>query len=159
MPSLFLLTFSRKLSILSSKGFSGMNTVKKELLKNRYFRLARESALRSRHRTRFGAVLVFTKKKVHLSHNHHHKTHPMMVYGNYPDYCQVAHAELRCVCSFNTYRFGAIPTKAVLFIYREDAEGTLKDAKPCPHCMWIIRRAGIKRICYSTTTGYNTIKV
>ena len=44
--------------------------------------------------------------------------------------------------------------RAELYVYRETKDGQPAPSRPCPSCMALIKRAGIKRIHYSTYDGF-----
>jgi deoxycytidylate deaminase len=46
--------------------------------------------------------------------------------------------------------------KCTLFVIRV-SKTQISDSKPCHHCLQKIREVGIKKIIYSTDTGYDTI--
>lgn len=45
-------------------------------------------------------------------------------------------------------------TGCEVFVYREMADGTLANCRPCPACMGAMIEAGIKHIYYTTEQGY-----
>ena len=44
-------------------------------------------------------------------------------------------------------------SRAVLYVYRELANGNKAMARPCPACMKYIKELGVKHICYTTADG------
>ena len=50
-------------------------------------------------------------------------------------------------------------TGATIYVYRETADKKLAMARPCPRCMSLIKKYGIKRIKYSTPDGFAVERV
>lgn len=46
-----------------------------------------------------------------------------------------------------------------IFVYREMADGTLGNCRPCPACMGALKDAGIKHIYYTSEQGYHYEKL
>ena len=129
--------------------------VKKQILKNKYFKMAYNEMEKSDHSTRFGAVLVLKNGKVFSSHNKDSKTHPWLK-KHYPFYAVSIHAELAVLLSVNTYRHGYDIKNSTMYIYREDKWKIIKPAKPCPYCLEILKDAGVKKVVYSDWNGFKT---
>ncbi len=129
---------------------------KEIVLKNKYFNIAREIMLNSDHQTRVGACLVIAKNKIIAACNGY-KTHT--INKIYPSYCNGTHAEADVVCSYNSFRFGDLSSKAVLYTYREDRNRIMKNAKPCKICQKLIKQIGIKKVFYSLEDGFGMLYV
>ena len=129
---------------------------KEIVLKNRFFNIARNMMLHSDHQTRVGACLAITKNKI-IAASNGYKTHT--VNKQYPHYCNGTHAECEVVCSYNSFRFGELSSKAVLYVYREDRNGIMKSAKPCSICQKIIRQCDVRKVFYSLDDGYGVMVI
>ena len=64
------------------------------------------------------------------------------------------HAEMMCLLGLKDMDIDY--SKVKLYIYREDQNGNLSNCRPCPACMELIDRLGIKKIYYTTENGYAT---
>ncbi len=126
--------------------------IKDEILKNKFFRVAREQMFLSDHEVRMGAVMVINSKVYYSSHNRRKKTNPLIDI-HYPEFVQSIHAELNALIKYNEVRFGKLPKGTSMYVYREDRAGNVKLSKPCKTCQKLMRTAGIKRVFYSTETG------
>jgi tRNA(Arg) A34 adenosine deaminase TadA len=130
-----------------------LHDVRDIVLKKMYFRIAREEMLLSEHETRVGACLVFNKGRIFQGHNYVNKTHPLIAL-HYPEFVQSIHAEVVALTSYNEVRFGPIPKSAKMYVYREDRNGFMKRAKPCRYCQHILKMFGVRKIFYSTESGF-----
>jgi tRNA(Arg) A34 adenosine deaminase TadA len=126
--------------------------VREALMQKRYFRHAYHEMEKSEHHVRVGAVLVLKNGKMFMGHNINAKTHPMLK-KHYSHFCMSIHAELYCLLQA---RFEDL-TGSKMYIVREDRSklALIKPARPCRFCMKLIREWGIKKIFYSTSSGYN----
>ena len=127
--------------------------IKTELLGNRYFSLARQDMFLSYHQVRVGAVMVVGSKQYIVADNYLFKTHPL-IEKHYPNFVQSIHAELNALLKYNEVRLGKLPKRTSMYVYREDRHGIVKLAKPCKTCEKLMKKAGIKRVFYSTETGF-----
>lgn len=110
----------------------------------------------SYHSFKVGAAVFFKRKIVSTGLNQS-KTHPY-VKQNGPNYSSSVHAELDAI--FKAERKNPDLLKgSTLVVYREDKEGNMTSARPCPMCMEKIRSVGVKKIAYSTKEGMVTEKV
>ena len=64
------------------------------------------------------------------------------------------HAEMMCLLGLKDMDIDY--SKVKLYVYREDNDGNLANCRPCPACMELIDRLGIKKIYYTTENGYAT---
>lgn len=126
--------------------------IKEEILKNKFFRIAREQMFLSDHEVRMGAVMVISSKQYIASHNRKNKTHPLIAI-HYPNFVQSIHAELNALIRYNEIRLGKLPKRTVMYVYREERNGAVSLAKPCKICQKLMRKAGIKKVYYSTDNG------
>lgn len=49
---------------------------------------------------------------------------------------------------------GVDKAEGKVFVYREDRWGTPKYARPCPHCLTLLKSKGCKKVVYSTESGF-----
>ena len=90
------------------------------------------------------------------------KTHPIQKkYNMYRDMekdkvepASGLHAEMMCLLGLKDMDIDY--SKVKLYVYREDNDGNLANCRPCPACMELIDRLGIKKIYYTTENGYAT---
>lgn len=126
--------------------------VRQEILRNKYFAIARKQMFLSDHQVRVGAVMVVGNKQHIASHNYHFKTHPL-IEKHYPHFVQSIHAELNALIRYNEVRLGRLPKRTSMYVYREDRHGIVKLSKPCKTCEKLMRKAGIRKVFYSTDSG------
>jgi deoxycytidylate deaminase len=104
-----------------------------------HFRLARNiSKLSTHYKQKMGAVIVVNGHPLSVGCNQS-KTHPAAPYTG-------LHAEVQAIkCSGKTSLKGGS-----IFVYRRRKDGRVGMARPCKYCMEDLKRAGIKRVYYST---------
>jgi len=87
--------------------------------------------------------------------NSYTKSHPLQAYFakkvGRPEQIYL-HAEIQCILNAKGDEIYELK------IERDDRK-SLRNAKPCPICMEAIRAFGIKKITYTTDTGYKTVWV
>lgn len=98
-----------------------------------------------------GASIVRSGNVLSFGTNIPNKTHPE--YKTHP-YSKSIHAELSAII-----HAAADVGGADMYIYREDALGRPALAHPCPHCMDILRLAGIRRVFYTVNGGYGVMDI
>lgn len=112
----------------------------------RNFKIAK---LAARHSTasnfRIGAVIAKGRKVLGVGFNDPFKTHPK---SNTP--YQFIHAELAALINAR-----CDVTGAVIYVFRAGQNERPLLAKPCEHCMELIKRAGIKAVFFSIHGGYD----
>ena len=101
-------------------------------------RLAIKESNKSIHRFKLGACIARGKKILSKAHNTR-KTHPRFGSGQY----QTLHAESHAI--YKAVRNGISLKGATLYVYRHNNNL----AKPCPCCMGLIHKYGIKKVIYS----------
>ena len=111
-----------------------------------FFRLARLVSLKSNYRVKLGCVIVQHGKPISIGFNRV-KTHPIS-----GEFTRTLHAEMDALISARAPLDGA-----TVFVYRERANGDLGLAKPCKNCYKKLVNSGVKKIYYSTTSGYGVI--
>lgn len=107
-----------------------------------YLRLAKNVSKHSNHKYKIGCVIC-SPKPISVGFNKT-KTHPR--YAN-PDRSirRALHAEVSAVISAGKESIQG----GTAYIYRELQDGTPATARPCKHCMGILREFGVTKICYT----------
>jgi len=114
---------------------------------NRIFEIAKKLAKKSDHpRYRLGCVLMNKKHVIGLGFNAH-RTHPKS-----PHKYKHIHAEFSAIlgCEVSDLR------DSVAYVYRENRNGVIGMAKPCPTCHKMLQDVGVKRIYYTDKDGYKS---
>jgi len=101
-------------------------------------RAARLESEKSTHRFKIGAAIAKGKKVLSKASNTN-KTNPRFGSGNYDTLHAEGHAIYRAV------RQGIDISGASIYVYRLNENL----AKPCPGCMALIRKFGIKEVVYT----------
>jgi deoxycytidylate deaminase len=121
-----------------------------------YFKIAREISKTSTfNRIKIGAIIVYKKEILSVEVNVK-KTHPLQKKYNslrfecQPEYNHYLHAELRAIINSSKNNLQG----ANIYVFREDLRGRLAPCRPCPACMEVIKKYGIKKIFYTTEDGY-----
>lgn len=122
----------------------------------RYFNLAKATALCSPHKEFYvGCCVVLGHQILAVAHNQV-KSHPLQKELNKFRYApcdsskDYLHAELSALLKLK----GMDLRGAVIYVYREDRNGLIANCRPCPACMTKIREVGIKIIYYTTRDGF-----
>ena len=101
-------------------------------------RAAINESKKSKHRFQIGAAIAKGKRVLAKAHNTR-KTHPVYGSGEF----STLHAESHAICK--AIRCGVELSGTTIYIYRHNNNL----AKPCPCCMGLIHKHGIKKIIYS----------
>jgi len=101
-------------------------------------RLAIKESHKSNHRFKLGACIARGNKVLVKAHNTR-KTHPKFGAGEF----QTLHAESHAI--YKAVRQGINLKGTTLYVYRYNNNL----AKPCPCCMGLIHKYGIKKVIYS----------
>lgn len=123
---------------------------------------ARAADMSNYKRVHIGCMVVIGDKIVSSGYNQI-KTHTLQAkYNNYRNFSvsnciNSIHAEIDCL-RFIQYR-NIKWHKVKLYISRCKANGETGMARPCPACMMIIKKLGIKNIYYTTDDGYAYEKI
>lgn len=117
------------------------------------------SLLSDNKKTRVGCVVVYKNKIISMGHNYENKTNPLQKkYNELRGYDpndsisrNTLHAEIDALLSIeqNIENYN----KVHLFIARSKRDESDGIARPCPACMGLIKKMGIKNIYYSTENG------
>jgi pyrimidine deaminase RibD-like protein len=110
----------------------------KELLDHGYFRLARNVSRLSEHPVKVGCVIA--RKKPLIACCNKVITHPRL----FPGAISI-HAEVRAIDNCQSDNLDG----CTAYVYRETANGDPALARPCPHCMLELHKAGIKKVFYT----------
>jgi len=99
---------------------------------------AKEASSKSKGKWKLGAAIVKKNKLIAAAHNTT-KTHPTFGSGKY----KTLHAEGHAL--WKALRQGHDVSGATMYVYRENENL----AKPCPCCMGLIHKHGIKEVVYT----------
>ena len=77
------------------------------------------------------------------------KGHPKLKSLGYPPHAN-QHAEFRLI---EKYTVRGSAKGSTVYIARTSVKGVIKTAFPCPACEALLKKAGVKRIIYTTFTG------
>ena len=124
------------------------------------FKRAKEiSYLSDYNRIHIGCVAVYKNHVLAVGYNTN-KTHPIqkrynkyrnMIYENTEPKSSI-HSEISCLMQIKDMDIDFV--KVELYIYREDRNGNLAMCRPCAACMKMIDDLGIKKIHYTTNSGF-----
>ena len=127
-------------------------------LEIKFLRLAERVAISSKHPSFKVGAVVAEKAILIASSANEIKSHPfqkrMNVY-RFPDddTCKhFLHAEISALLKAKRLRKNL--NNAILFVVRQDGNGHLANARPCPACSKVIAMLGIHTIIYSTYQGF-----
>jgi len=101
-------------------------------------RIAMKESKKSSHRFKLGATIAKGKRVLVRAHNSR-KTHPIFGAGEY----NTLHAESYAI--YKAVRRGINLEGTTMYVYRHNNNL----AKPCPCCMGLIHKYGIKEVVYS----------
>ena len=101
-------------------------------------RLAIKESQKSKHRFKLGAVIA-KRNKILVSAHNVMKTHPKFGSGDY----NTLHAEGHAI--YKAIQRGLDLSGTTMYIYRDNNNL----AKPCPCCVKLIHKYGIKGVVYS----------
>lgn len=116
-------------------------------MKERLFDIARRISKKSTSRYKLGCVITRRSKPLGLGYNFMQKTHSK---SNHP--YKFLHCEIHALIGLDFKE----TNKASAYVYREDRNGSMAMAKPCPTCEEALRLAGIRKIFYTTKEGYKS---
>ena len=125
---------------------------KDKVLNTGFFRLARNESLKSDFHIRVGAVIVRKGTPISVGKNSPQKTHPELSKFSK---LKTVHAEVDAVIGIERHLIKG----ACMYVYREKRSGELGIAKPCPMCTAILRNYGVKKVYYTTESGYSITKL
>ena len=121
-----------------------------------FFRVAQNISTLSDHRQKLGCAVVYKHRVISTGYNSHTKCHSLQARLDKERYGQDTpgrlHAETAALLPFIQNNINL--SGASIYIYRQHKDGSLAISKPCPSCMKLIKRCGIRRIYYSSDDGY-----
>ena len=124
--------------------------------KKAYFKAAEVMAYLSNHRCKMGCVVVKGHRIISSGHNSASKTHAFQARLDKKFFgCECAgylHAETDALIPL--IREGINLKGATVYVCRKMKDNTFGMARPCPRCMSIIKKCGIRQINYTTSDGY-----
>ena len=111
----------------------------------RFFDIAARLSKKAQYCHKLGAVVVHKNRPIGFGFNKPHKSHPRSLnkYNN-------IHAELDSILGLSYNELDG----ADIYIYRQTKDGKPALAKPCSSCMELLKKVGIKTICYTCNDGY-----
>ena len=115
-------------------------------MKQAIFQLAKKISKRSSSKIKLGAVITNKKNQViSVGYNDMRKTHPKCpTWGNF------IHAELDSLIGLSFEE----TNKGSIYVYRETSNGQIAMSRPCSVCFQALKRAGVKKLFYTTNNGY-----
>ena len=108
-----------------------------------YFKLARNVSKNSSYKIKVGAVIVMHGKPISVGFNCQ-KSHPLRQKGH-----ACVHAEINALINAGSDVEGGI-----IYVYRERSDESPGLARPCNYCYQKLMDAGIKKLIYTTYSGY-----
>ena len=114
-------------------------------MKERFFDLAKRLSYKSDyHSHRLGAVIVRGNEILGIGFNKK-KTHPLSMtrFNN-------IHAELSAILNSGLESLEGCS----IYVYRETRQGEPAMARPCEHCLKMLRQLSISKMCYTTDGGF-----
>lgn len=126
-----------------------------------FFKVAKDVSELSDHHYQLGCVVVDHHHVISSGHNSRTKCHKMQADLDYKFFGVASrgpvHAELEALLPL--IKKNVDLSGATVYVYREDKHQHIAAARPCPRCMSLIKKCGIKRIKYTTYDGFATEKV
>jgi pyrimidine deaminase RibD-like protein len=110
------------------------------------FELARKLAHKSSSYHKLGCVIAYRSKVVSVGFNDMGKTHPKA-----NSRFKTLHAEVDALIRLED------AAGCDAYVYREFKNGRKAMAKSCPACELALRKAGVKRIFYTTDGGWDML--
>lgn len=124
--------------------------------KRAYFKAAEGMSELSNHRCKIGCVVVNGHKIISSGHNSSNKTHAFQAKLDKNFFgCECAgllHAETDALIPL--IKNDVDLTGASIYVFRKMKDGTIGMSRPCPRCMSVIKKCGIKYINYTTKDGF-----
>lgn len=121
-----------------------------------YFKIASEISEQSDHRCKIGCVVVNGHHIISSGHNSASNSHGFQARLNKQffnmDSVGCKHAEIDALLPLIRNHIDL--SGATLYIYRRNGLNELAMSRPCPRCMSVIKKYGIKKLKYTTPEGY-----
>lgn len=122
-------------------------------MNNRHLNLACNMALKSKSRTRLGAVVTKRKRVISAGVNNMRKTHPLVQqHSPGDDFIRGTHAEIHACIGVSAKDLDG----AELYTVRLLRNGQKALAKPCKICQSYLRSVGVVGVWF--TTDANTVE-
>jgi deoxycytidylate deaminase len=123
------------------------------LSQNTLIRICLEEARKSDNRHRLGAVIY--RKNTILSANHNYSLRATKsLHPRFRTWPGSIHAEVATILSARCDLVGAS-----MFLLRINRKEEFLLSKPCAQCMAYIKFTGIRKVTYSTNSGFETIEI
>ena len=121
-----------------------------------YFNAAKAVSSLSDHRVHVGAVVVHQHRIISSDCNSSTRTDAIQAkldQAHFGCYCEgKIHAESACLIPYIKRNINL--SGGTIYVYREHKNGSIAMARPCERCMSLIKKAGIKKVYYSTESGF-----
>lgn len=114
-------------------------------MKKKFFELAKKLSYKSDYEShRLGAVITRGSDIVGIGFNKK-KTHPLSTtrFNN-------IHAELSAIINSGIEDLSGCS----IYVYRETKQKQIALARPCEHCVKMLKQVGISKVFYTTDNGY-----
>lgn len=119
-------------------------------MKQKFLDVAKKLSKFSDHQQHHLACVIVNKNRIITSACNQMKTHPASIHP-----WKFLHAEIASLIGIDLEK-----TKGcTAYIYRENKQGTMSMAKPCPACMEALKLAEIKTIIYTVHGGWVEEKI
>ena len=126
-----------------------------------FFNAARAVSELSDHHFQLGCIVVDHHRIISSGHNSRTKCHRLQAELDQKFFGTTSngpvHAEVDALLPLINKHTDL--SNATLYIYREDKSQNTAMARPCPRCMSLIKKYGIKKIKYTTYDGIATEKI
>ena len=121
-----------------------------------FFNSARAVSKLSDHHYKLGCVVVDRHRIISSGFNSKTKCHRVQAVLDEEFFGRATrgseHAEVAALLPLIRRR--ADLSSATVYVYREDRFGRLAMARPCPRCMSLLLRLGVRKIKYTTPLGF-----
>lgn len=119
-------------------------------MKTKYFDIAKRLADKSQYFHKLGCVVVKKNKAIGFGYNKPHKTHPRSTTK-----FRTTHAELDAIIGLSYTDLSG----AEVYVYRQLKNGTPAMAKPCQHCMELLKLANVSKVYYTSEKGFESYEL
>ena len=121
-----------------------------------YFGAAKSISKLSDHRHQLGCVIVQNHHIISSGHNSATKCHRLQAEIDKNFFgCECfgpVHAEVDALLPLIKNRTDL--SSSTIYIFRQHKDGSNATARPCPRCMSLLKKQGIKKVKYTTEDGY-----
>lgn len=121
-----------------------------------YFKAAKAISTLSDHKQKIGCVVVNQHRIVSSASNSNTKCHKVQAILDKKRYgCECpgkVHSEVAALIPL--INSGVDLSRASIFVYRQHKNGTIALARPCPSCYELIKSCGIRKMYFTTESGY-----